>query len=82
MIPQTVRGLHQGSTYSQMLEQYGDDFETHTYAGKEIYKIYRYSVNDCIYEYGIFRENPDSIYNIDIYVPDQSPIYDYGEERL
>ena len=77
---QTARGLQPGDTYSQMTELYGDDFEAHAYAGKEIYTIYRYSAGDCICEFGIFGENSEDIYNIDIYLPSQSPIYEYGEE--
>lgn len=78
-LPYTIQGLSSGSTYSQMVTLYGDSFETHSYSGKLIYTIYRYSINDCIYEFGI-QENTDYIYNIDIYLPNQSPIYDYGEE--
>lgn len=81
-IAQTTRGIHPASTYSHMLELYGDSFETHTYAGKERYTIYRYSFSDCICEFGIPGENSDSIYNVDIYVPSQYPIYDYGEEII
>lgn len=76
----TSKDIHPGSTYSQMVELYGDSFETHSYAGQVIYKIYRYSDNNCIYEFGIQGENSDSIYNVDIYIPSQSPIYEYGEE--
>ena len=47
-----------------------------------IYTIYRYSVDDCIYEFGIPDENSDTIYNIDIYLLSQAPIYEYGEEIL
>ena len=78
--PQTARGLHPGDTYSQMIERYGDDYETHAYSYKGIYTIYRYSIGDCICEFGIAGENRDSFYNIDIYLPSQLPIYDYGEE--
>ena len=77
-VAQTPRGIRHESTYSQMVEQYGDSYETHAYAGKETYTIYRYAVSDCICEFGIPGENSDSIYNIDIYDPDQYPIYDYG----
>lgn len=80
-LPHTVQGLYTGNkcTYSQMVTLYGDSFETHSYSGKLIYTIYRYSINDCIYEFGI-QEDTNYIYNIDIYLPNQSPIYDYGEE--
>lgn len=78
--PQTARGLHPRDTYSQMIELYGDDYETHAYSYKGIYTIYRYSIGDCICEFGIEGENRDSIYNIDIYLPSQLPIYEYGEE--
>lgn len=77
---QTARGLHPGDPYSQMTGLYGDDYETHAYSYKGIYTIYRYSIGDCICEFGIEGENRDSIYNIDIYLPSQLPIYDYGEE--
>ena len=63
-----------------MIELYGDDFETHTYSYKGIYTIYRYSIGDFIYEFGIPGEDAEKIYNIDIYFPSQSPIYKYGEE--
>lgn len=79
---QTGKGLHPGDTYFQMMELYGNDFETHVYSGKEIYTVYRYSVSDCIFEFGIFGENSEDIYNIDIYFPSQYPIYRYGEEIL
>lgn len=78
--PQTARGLHPKDTYSQMIDLYGDDYETHAYSYKGIYTIYRYSIGNCICEFGIEGENSDSIYNIDIYFPSQLPIYDYGEE--
>lgn len=81
-IVQTARGLQSESTYSRMVELYGDSYETHTYAGKEVYTIYCYFINDFICEFGIPGENRDSIYNIDIYVPSQTPIYDYGEELM
>lgn len=77
---QTARGLHPGDTYSQMIDLYGDDYETHAYSYKGIYTIYRYSIGDCICEFGIEGENRDSFYNIDIYLPSQLPIYEYGEE--
>lgn len=78
-LPHTIQSLSPGSTYSQMVTLYGDSFETHSYSGKLIYTIYRYSINDCIYEFGI-QENTNYIYNVDIYLPNQSPIYNYGEE--
>lgn len=80
--PQTARGLHPRDTYSQMIDLYGDDYETHAYSYKGIYTIYRYSIGDCICEFGIAGENSDSFYNIDIYLPSQLPIYEYGEEIL
>lgn len=79
-IVQTARGIRPGGSYSQMVDKYGNSFETHTYAGKGVYTIYRYSISDCICEFGIQGEDSDSIYNIDIYIPSLSPIYDYGEE--
>ena len=81
-IVQTARGVHPGSTYSQMVDSYGDSYETHTYAGKAVYTIYRYSVNDCVCEFGIQGDDSYSIYNVDIYAPSQAPIYDYGEELI
>lgn len=62
----TTMGIHPGSTYSQMVELYGDSYEMHSYSERIIYTIYRYSVDDCIYEFGIPDENSDTIYNIDI----------------
>lgn len=81
-IPQTARGIHPGNTYSQMVEQYGDSYESRKYVGKEIYGLFRYFADDYGYilEFGIPGENRDSIYNIDIYDSSQFPIYDYGEE--
>jgi hypothetical protein len=79
-LPQTSRGLQPYSTYSQMVEKYGDSYETHSYAGKEVYTIYRYSFDKCICEFGIPGENSDVIYNMDIYISNQYPIYEYGEE--
>lgn len=78
----TTMGIHPGSTYSQMVELYGDSYEMHSYSERIIYTIYRYSVDDCIYEFGIPDENSDTIYNIDIYLLSQAPIYEYGEEIL
>ena len=46
----TTMGIHPGSTYSQMVELYGDSYEMHSYSERIIYTIYRYSVDDCIYE--------------------------------
>lgn len=74
------KSISPGNTVSQMLEQFGDEYETHSYNYKGVYTIYRYSFEDCIYEFGIEGEESDSIYNLDIYVPSQAPIYDYGEE--
>lgn len=79
---QTARGLHPGDTYPQMTELYGDDYETHTYSYKGIYTIYRYSIGDYICEFGIAGENAEDIYNIDLCLPSQLPIYEYGEELL
>ncbi|MCM1500190.1 MAG: hypothetical protein NC124_17140 [Clostridium sp.] len=79
---QTAKGLRPGDTYFQMTDLYGDDYKTHTYAGKEIYTIYRYSMGDYICEFGVPRENTGPIYNIDIYLSNQSPIYKYGEEII
>lgn len=82
---QTARGIKPGNTYSQMVEQYGDDYETHTYSYKGIYIIYRYSIGDCICEFGMGGKEVEDvcdIYNMDIYLPSQSPIYDYGEELI
>lgn len=58
----TTMGIHPGSTYSQMVELYGDSYEMHSYSERIIYTIYRYSVDDCIYEFGIPDEN--SGYNL------------------
>lgn len=77
---QTAKGLHPGDTYSQMIDLYGDDYETQAYSYKGIYTVYRYSTGDYICEFGIAGENRDSIYNIDVYFPSQFPIYEYGEE--
>lgn len=78
------KGISPGNTVSQMLEQFGDEYETHSYSYKGIYTIYRYSFEDYICEFGcqfgIEGERADYIYNTDIYVPSQAPIYDYGEE--
>ena len=79
-VPQTARGIHKEDSYSQLIEQYGDSFETHTYADHGIYQIYRYSSNDYICEFGVLPEISDAIINIEIYTPSQYPIYDYGEE--
>lgn len=40
------------------------------------------SEQSSIYEFGIPDENSDTIYNIDIYLLSQAPIYEYGEEIL
>ena len=74
------RGIYSGNTYSQMVEQYGDSYEKHTYMGKERYTIYRYALGECFHEFGIPGEATGEIYNVDVYVSGQMPIYDYGEE--
>lgn len=79
-VPQTARGVHKDDSYSQLIEQYGDSFEKHTYADHGIYDVYRYSANEYICEFGILPEFSDAICNIEIYSPSQYPIYDYGEE--
>ena len=76
----TSRGIYSGNTYSQMVDQYGDSYEKHTYMGKERYTIYRYALGECFHEFGIPGEATGEIYNIDVYVSGQMPIYDYGEE--
>ena len=76
----TSRGIYSGNTYYQMVEQYGDSYEKHTYIGKERYTIYRYALGECFHEFGIPGETTGEIYNIDVYVSGQMPIYDYGEE--
>ena len=78
----TSKGIHPRNTYSQMVEQYGDSYETHTYTGKEIYTIYRYKLGEYFHEFGIAGEASDTIYNVEIYVSSQFPIYDYGEELI
>lgn len=79
-VPQTAKGIHKDDSYSQVIEQYGDSFETHIYADHGIYQIYRYSSSDYICEFGVLPEISDGIENIEIYTPDQYPLYDYGEE--
>ena len=79
-VPQTAKGIHKDDPYSQVIEQYGDSFETHSYADPGIYQIYRYSSGDYICEFGVLPEISDAIVNINIYTPDQYPLYDYGEE--
>ena len=76
----TSRGIYSGNTYSQMVDQYGDSYEKHTYMGKERYTIYRYALGECFHEFGIPGETTGEIYNVDVYVSGQMPIYDYGEE--
>lgn len=77
--PQTARGIHPESTYSQMVEKYGDSYESGLYVGTKVYATFRYFVNDCICEFGIPGENSESIYYIDIYDSSQFPIFNYGE---
>lgn len=76
----TSRGIYSGNTYSQMVDQYGDSYDKHTYMGKERYTIYRYALGECFHEFGIPGEATGEIYNVDVYVSGQMPIYDYGEE--
>ena len=76
----TSRGIYSGNSYSQMVDQYGDSYEKHTYIGKERYTIYRYALGECFHEFGIPGEATGEIYNVDVYVSGQMPIYDYGEE--
>ena len=76
----TSRGIYSGNTYSQMVDQYGDSYEKHTYMGKERYTIYRYALGECFHEFGIPGEATGEIYNVDVYVSGQMPIDDYGEE--
>ncbi len=76
----TSRGIYSGNSYSQMVDQYGDSYEKHTYMGKERYTIYRYALGEGFHEFGIPGEATGEIYNVDVYVSGQMPIYDYGEE--
>lgn len=76
----TSRGIYSGNSYSQMVDQYGDSYEKHTYMGKERYTIYRYALGECFHEFGIPGEATGEIYNVDVCVSGQMPIYDYGEE--
>lgn len=82
MFAYTSKGIHPGNTYFQMVEQYGDSYERHTYMGKEMYIVYRYMLQGCFIEFGIPGEATAEIYNVDIYVLGQFPIYDYGEELI
>lgn len=82
MFAHTSKGIHPRNTYFQMVEQYGDSYERHTYMGKEMYTIYRYMLRGCFHEFGIPGEATDEIYNVDVYVSGQFPIYDYGEELV
>lgn len=43
-------------------------------------RIYRYALGECFHEFGIPGEATGEIYNVDVYVSGQMPIYDYGEE--
>ena len=82
MFAHTSKGIHPGNTYFQMVEQYGDSYERHTYMGKEMYTVYRYMLRGEVIEFGIPGDATAEIYNVDIYVLDQFPIYDYGEELI
>lgn len=82
MFAHTSKGIYPGNTYFQMVEQYGDSYERHTYMGKEMYTVYRYMLRGEVIEFGIPGDATAEIYNVDIYVLDQFPIYDYGEELI
>lgn len=82
MFAHTSKGIHPGNTYFQMVEQYGDSYERHTYMGKEMYTVYRYMLQGEVIEFGIPGDATAEIYNVDIYVLGQFPIYDYGEELI
>ncbi len=81
-IPGTALGIHEDDSYSQLIEQYEDSFEKHTYNAHGVYNVYLYSYKDYICEFCIVKACPDSIYGIDIYVPGLYPVYDYGEEII
>ena len=81
-IPETALGIHEGDSYSQLIEQYGDSFEKHTYNAHGVYNVYLYSYQDYICEFCIVEAYPDSIYGVDIYVPSLYPVYFYGEEVI
>ena len=68
--------------FSSLVEQYGDSYERHTYMGKEMYTVYRYMLQGEVIEFGILGDATAEIYNGDIYVLGQFPIYDYGEELI
>lgn len=53
--------------------------KTYLYGQREIYH-YRYALGECFHEFGIPGEATGEIYNVDVYVSGQMPIYDYGEE--
>ena len=76
----TARGLRAGDTVSRMEELYGTSFEKRSYADRGLYTVYRYDLGELVCECGVPGEDRDLIYNVDVYLPSQAPIYDYGEE--
>ncbi len=76
----TCRGLRPGDTYDRMVDLYGDSFEMHTYIDRGVYTVYRYFATGCVCEFGVPGESTGSVYNVDIYIPNLEPVYDYGEE--
>ena len=47
-----------------------------------MYTVYRYMLQGEVIEFGILGDATAEIYNGDIYVLGQFPIYDYGEELI
>lgn len=78
---QMVRGIHINDSASQLIEKYGDSFEKHMYNAHGVYSVYRYTFDDCIYEFMIEEEYQEKIWSVDIFVPSLYPIYyNYGDE--
>ena len=88
-IPQTTKGLHNEDTFDNMVNCYGNSYEKTVYTHKGIYEVYRYYNDDYILEFGmeiiLDYNNFDAtiansfiIDNVEIYVQEIYPIYNYG----
>lgn len=77
-IPVIAKGIHKGDTISDMINQYGNDYEKKTYCYKGYYDEYRYNFEDFIMEFGVYDGDPNILLNVDIYSQECGPIYNHG----
>ena len=78
-MPYVMGKIHIGSTYEEMINQFGKEYEKTVYNHKGMYEVYRYFFGDNTLEFRMVEVDLQMIYGIEIYNSEISPIYDYGE---